>query len=145
MRSLLNRWAADDWTWRRYDSLWCGPVKGPLPNVWLGVSVEDQKWADIRIPALIETPAAVRFLSCEPLLGPVSLDRYLWLTGPSTAGPFYDYAGRRRGGGGIGGQAFTAVRARDLHWVIIGGESGPGAREMELEWSHAARLGMPRG
>ncbi|MFF0088100.1 DUF5131 family protein [Streptomyces canus] len=47
----------------------------PLPNVWLGVSVEDQKWADIRIPALLETPAAVRFLSCEPLLGPVDLKR----------------------------------------------------------------------
>jgi hypothetical protein len=42
----------------------------PLPNVWLGVSVENQQWADIRIPALLDTPAAVRFLSCEPLLGP---------------------------------------------------------------------------
>jgi protein gp37 len=43
----------------------------PLPNVWVGVSVENQQWADIRIPALLDTPAAVRFLSCEPLLGPV--------------------------------------------------------------------------
>ena len=107
----------------------------PLPNVWLGVSVEDQHWADIRIPALLDTPAAVRFLSCEPLLGPVSLDRYLWLNGPSTAGPFYDYAGRRRFGGGIGGQAMSSVKARDLHWVIIGGESGPGARGMDLGWA----------
>ncbi len=107
----------------------------PIPGVWLGVSAEDQKWADIRIPALLDTPAAVRFVSAEPLLGPVSLDRYLWFHGPSTAGPFYDYAGRRRGGGGIGGSAVTAVRARDLHWVIIGGESGAGAREMELEWA----------
>ena len=77
MRSLLNRWAKDDWTWRRYDGLWCGPVKGPLPNVWLGVSVEDQHWADIRIPVLIETPAAVRFVSAEPLLGPIDLSRWL--------------------------------------------------------------------
>lgn len=45
----------------------------PLPNVWLGVSVESQKWADVRIPKLLETPAAVRFLSCEPLLGPVDI------------------------------------------------------------------------
>lgn len=111
----------------------------PLPNVWLGVSVEDQKWADIRIPALIETPAAVRFLSCEPLLGPVGIDHYLWLTGPSTAGPFYDYAGRRRGGGGIGGSAVTSVRARDLHWVIVGGESGPGARPMHPAWARLLR------
>jgi protein gp37 len=49
-----------------------GPV-APLPNVWLGVSVEDQKRADLRVPALLATPAAVRFLSCEPLLGPVDL------------------------------------------------------------------------
>ena len=135
MRSLLNKWADAGWYWRRDDMLWCGPLDGPLPNVWLGVSVEDQKWADIRVPALIETPATVRFLSCEPLLGPVGLDRYLWLTGPSTAGPFRDYAGRRRFGGGIGGQAITSVKARDLHWLIVGGESGPGAREMDREWA----------
>lgn len=50
-----------------------------LANVWLGVSVEDQKRADLRIPMLLETPAAVRFLSCEPLLGPVDLDHYLYV------------------------------------------------------------------
>jgi protein gp37 len=72
----------------------------PLPNVWLGVSVEDQKWADIRIPALRETPAAVRFLSCEPLLGPLG----------------------RLDLDGIG-------------WVIVGGESGPSARFMDLDWA----------
>ena len=49
----------------------------PLPNVWLGVSVENQKWADIRVPALLDTPAAVRFLSCEPLLGPVDLANWM--------------------------------------------------------------------
>jgi protein gp37 len=46
----------------------------PLPNVWLGVSTENQQWADIRIPALLETPAAVRWISAEPLLGPIDLD-----------------------------------------------------------------------
>lgn len=49
----------------------------PLPNLWLGVSVEDQKRADLRIPALVDTPAAVRFLSCEPLLGPVDLSKWM--------------------------------------------------------------------
>lgn len=53
-----------------YDALW------PLPNVWLGVSTEDQKWADIRIPALLETSAAVRWISAEPLLGPIDLLAY---------------------------------------------------------------------
>jgi hypothetical protein len=46
----------------------------PLPNVWLGVSCEDQKNADVRIPLLLETPAAVRFISAEPLLGPIALE-----------------------------------------------------------------------
>jgi protein gp37 len=54
---------------------------GPLSNVWLGVSAEDQRWADIRIPALLDTPAAVRFVSAEPLLGPIDL-REEWGYGP---------------------------------------------------------------
>ena len=119
---------ADAWHWS-----W------PLLNVWLGVSVEDQHWADIRIPALLDTPAAVRWISAEPLLGPVDLNPYLWLTGPSTAGPFYDHAGRRRGGGGVGGQTFTSVPARDLQWVVTGGESGPGSRPMRPEWALSLR------
>lgn len=109
----------------------------PLPNVWIGTSVETQKYADLRIPALLDTPAAVRFLSCEPLLGPVDIYRYLWLTSPSTAGPFSDYSGRVRYRGGIGGQTLTSVPCRDLHWAIVGGESGPGARQMDLEWARA--------
>jgi protein gp37 len=104
------------------------------PWVWLGTSVENQPFAEQRIPLLFASPAHVRFLSLEPLLGPVDLGRYLWLTGPSTAGPFYDYAGRRRGGGGIGGQTFTRIPSRDLHWAIIGGESGPRSRPTELRW-----------
>jgi len=82
----------------------------PLPNVWLGVSVENQQWADIRIPALLDTPAAVRFLSCEPLLGPVDIINGLgdsWLTG--------------------------------IDWVIVGGESGRGARPMHPDWARQLR------
>jgi protein gp37 len=73
----------------------------PLPNVWLGVSVEDGANADKRIPLLWQTPARVRFLSCEPLLGPLHLSMYL----------------------------------HQLDWVIVGGESGQGARPFHLAWA----------
>jgi protein gp37 len=86
----------------------------PLPNVWLGVSAGTQRWADIRIPALLQTPAAVRFVSAEPLLGPLILRRYL--------APDKTRAGRP-----------------GLDWVIGGGESGPGARPMDLAWMQAIR------
>lgn len=105
-----------------------------LPHVWLGTSVENQEQADRRIPYLQETPAAVRFLSCEPLLGPIDIWKYLWLTGASIAGPFYDSSGRYRGGGGIGGQMVTSIPSNDLHWVIVGGESGKDARPCKIEW-----------
>jgi protein gp37 len=63
----------------------------PLPNAWLGTSVENQKWADVRIPMLLDTPAAVRFLSCEPLLGPLDLTGYLgdvdWVIVGGESGP----------------------------------------------------------
>ena len=90
-------------------------MQWPLPNVWLGVSVEDQKRADLRIPALLDTPAAVRFLSCEPLLGPVSIWEHI--SNPSNL---------RR----LAGRPMP-----HLDWVIVGGESGPGARRMELQWA----------
>jgi protein gp37 len=101
MASLLNRWRDRE----AMDELVA------LPNVWLGTSVENQKWADIRIPQLLRTPAAVRFLSCEPLLGPVNLAIHLDGAHPP-----------------IG-----------LHWVIVGGESGPGARVMNPEWARSVR------
>lgn len=91
----------------------------PLPNVWLGVSVEDQKWANIRIPALLDTPAAVRWLSCEPLLGPIDLRAaYRRVVGAEGDGP---------------------PLADELHWVVAGGESGPGARPMHPRWAEQLR------
>lgn len=86
----------------------------PLPNVWLGVSVETQQWADIRIPALLDTPAAVRFLSCEPLLGPVDLNMHLPIA------PWDD-------------------RQPRIDWVIAGGESGDGFRPVHPEWIRSLR------
>jgi protein gp37 len=90
----------------------------PLTNVWLGVSVEDQHWANLRIPALLHTPAAVRFLSCEPLLGPVSFRWAPWV-------PWIN-------GGHLDG--LTGV-----DWIIVGGESGAGSRPMHADWARTIR------
>ena len=101
----------------------------PLPNVWLGVSVEDQQRADERIPHLLRAPAAVRFLSCEPLLGPLDIRHAL------------------EGRDGLGHCLVCAMPARcrcptsfpSIDWVICGGESGPGARPMHPEWARSLR------
>ena len=105
-------------------------VQLPLPNVWLGVSVEDQARADARIPDLLATPAAVRWLSCEPLLGPVDLQN---LDG-----------GTARGAGAAEGKMFRIVInaldfSRRIDWVIVGGESGPKARPMHPDWACSLR------
>jgi protein gp37 len=101
----------------------------PPRNVWLGVSVENQQWADIRIPALLETPAARRFLSCEPLLGPVDLSRFLHLR----------YIGANLTEAPLPPSAAEACGLPALHWVIVGGESGRGARPMQLDWARQLR------
>jgi protein gp37 len=100
----------------------------PLPNAWLGTSVEDQPAADARIPQLLATPAAKRFLSCEPLLGPV---RIAWALGSrlDIAAGFL-----RRGQFSPGMETL-----RRLDWVIVGGESGRNARPMHPDWARALR------
>lgn len=70
MASILRAWSDAGWMWRRHDSLWCGPLDGPLPNVWLGTSIENDRYT-FRAEHLSLAPAAVRFLSIEPLIGPV--------------------------------------------------------------------------
>ncbi|MEU5155202.1 phage Gp37/Gp68 family protein [Glycomyces sp. NPDC021274] len=116
MRSLLNN---PDWVARIYNP------KGawPLPNVWLGVSSENQEQADRRIPELLKTPAAVRFVSAEPLLGAVDLSKWLGIEW-SDMGMWLE-------------EMFATVSGRGslLDWVIVGGESGPGARPMKQEWA----------
>jgi protein gp37 len=109
-------------------------AKWPLPGVWLGVSAEDQRWANVRIPVLLDTPAAVRFVSLEPLLGPIDM----W--GPLVDGwhrPRINYwlVGKPDFTGPDGG---LEVRPR-LDWVIVGGESGAGARPMRTEWATTIR------
>lgn len=112
------------------------------PGIWLGVSVEDQQRADERIPHLLATPAEVRFLSCEPLLGPVDLDP-----------PRCDYC--RDGGEVVDGDPPWCVRCDSeatfghwldacadaeqpgINWVIVGGESGPKARSFCVDWARS--------
>jgi protein gp37 len=111
-----------------------GAVAWPLPNVWLGVSVENQEAADQRIPHLLATPAAVRFLSMEPLLGPVDLNKISW--GP--AGLIY---GVLRDEAETDDWRYWAKRDGGISWVIVGGESGngPGIRPMHPDWARSLR------
>ena len=98
----------------------------PLPNVWLGVSVEDQATADARIPLLLQTPAAVRSVSAEPLLGPVDFGAVRMTHGGREnvlRGDVSNFA-RRNG----------IDRLNSVDWLIVGGESGPGARPCDVEW-----------
>lgn len=107
--NIVRLMAEDHWT----------PTYGGndyLPNVWLGTSVENQGQADKRIPELLGVPAAVRFLSCEPLLGPIDFDDR----------PIDDTANDEFGG--------WSMLELGIHWVIAGGESGPGSRPMHFEW-----------
>jgi protein gp37 len=93
----------------------------PLSNLWLGVTAENQEQADARIPHLLATPAAVRFVSVEPMLSAVDLRAHLT--------PAYV--------GGMGGVSFHTEPGLD--WTVCGGESGPGARPMELQWARDLR------
>ena len=113
---------------RAQDRQLTGPHPVPaLPNVWIGTSVEDQATADARIPHLLATPAAVRFISAEPLLGPVDLTEWLHDPGCMTFGD------------GCSCRDFGGPHDLGLGWVIVGGESGPNARPMHPDWARSLR------
>lgn len=99
----------------------------PLPNVWKGTSAEDQRRADERIPDLLATPAAIRFVSAEPLLGPIDFTNL-------------DHTGTCRSERvqGISALWKTTLRPR-LDWIIVGGESGPNVRPMHPDWARSIR------
>lgn len=82
-------------------------------NIWLGTTVENQKYADERLPHLLKHKAAVRFLSCEPLLGSVDLSKWM--------------------------KAKPRKSLHGIDWIIAGGESGPGARPMLPGWARSLR------
>ncbi len=148
MRSLLNsdEFRLSIWSAAMARGWDTEGIAWPLPNVHLGVSVENQKWADVRIPALLETPAAVRFISAEPLLGQLDLgigdphmghdneDVYghpnprVCLDCSDPDGEDEVFYFRRELAPRQPGEA-------SISWVIVGGESGPGARPMSLRWA----------
>ena len=142
-------------------------IDWPLPNVWLGVSTERQQEADERIPLLLQTPAAVRFISAEPLLGPINLKPWLhqWGCSCGWGGPYgadlcedcdevfdggaseTDCVNCPKCGEATNssacpdckyGSSFGPNPAR-LNWVIVGGESGPNARPMHPAWARDLR------
>lgn len=93
----------------------------PWSNVWIGTTVENQQMADERIPQLLTTPAAVRFLSCEPILGPINL----------RSETIKNVAHQVKG--------LDQLGYPPIDWVIAGGESGPGYRSMNLDWARSLR------
>ncbi|WP_412065160.1 DUF5131 family protein [Rhizobium sp. SYY.PMSO] len=119
-------------------------IEFPLPNVWLGVSVEDQRRADERIPCLLGTPAAIRWISAEPLLGLTDINPYLFIYTheddrilglADSQGldvpilPWHDPATTPE----------ADIATPRLDWVVVGGESGPGARPMHPDWARLIR------
>lgn len=99
------------------------------PNVWLGITVVNQSEADRDIPKLLALPARVRFLSMEPLLGPVDLRFHIF---SEPTGNFRTHAGKRQ-------MELRKPADGGLHWVIVGGESGPNARPMHPGWVQSLR------
>lgn len=155
MRAYLVAWPMDSrqpdritnlahqigWGVRGYEGSG-GLTARPLPNVWLGVSTEDQRRADERVPDLLETPAAVRFVSAEPLLGPIDFEGIRrhnptgkpWinaLRGLVTRG---DYLARSPGECSFNTSTRFPGELPTLDLVIVGGESGPNARPMHPDW-----------
>ncbi|KKK91659.1 hypothetical protein LCGC14_2710710 [marine sediment metagenome] len=103
-----------------------GLLRWPIPNVWLGTSVEDQTRADERIPALLDTPAAVRFVSYEPALEMVDFD-HIKFPQDRTIPMSSLYGGR------------STDTPWHLNWIVLGGENGPGARPMHPEIPRSVR------
>lgn len=113
----------------------------PPGNVWIGTSVENQEEADTRIPELVKIPAKVRFLSVEPMLGAVDLNQ--WLYEPCVNArdglPMDQETGQRECCRKCDFTGISNDPDDKVHWVICGGESGPGKRPMDLAWARALR------
>jgi len=137
---LLTKRPARMREWANLHATAGGMIGRPLPGVWLGVSVEDQATADERIPILLDTPAAHRWLSLEPQVGPVDLPlgKYLGclhggaceVDGPDNDGSACDGCDEAYPGG--------------LDWVVQGCESGPSRRPFDLRWARSVRNACKR-
>jgi protein gp37 len=166
IRAYVNTWLNDP-NWRQKHRDWARLIpegqnlfsmSWPLPNVWLGVSVEDQARANERIPDLLATPAAVRWISAEPLLGPIDL-RSLTIDGEYEMDAISPLSWRELWDGHFSPEATgcnldeaieafaessgtyppTDDKPASLDWVVVGGESGPGARPMHPDWVRSLR------
>lgn len=119
------------------------PLEWPLPNCWKGVSAEDQANADARIPDLLATPAAVRFVSLEPLLGEINLANFfgtMQIRIPKKTVPIRKFDNETTIGTAIERLGGSITSNNDgLDWVIVGGESGPKARGCLAAWKRSIR------
>jgi protein gp37 len=131
-RSLVNNtcFGLSRWLGARFTDEQCHIRRWPLPNVWLGVSAEDQARADERIPDLLDTPAAVRFVSAEPLLDSIDF-KSCWLHRKTLCG------GRPSSQDGTPIDCPCADERLD--WIIAGAESGRGARASQEKWFRAIK------
>ena len=136
MARLLASNAFADQVLRHAAAYGVASLTWPLPNVWLGTSVEDQQHADQRIPKLLAAPAAVRFLSCEPLLGPVDLTGWLPCHCPDGPASMPVGCAERAHPANL---RLGPEHATPLGWVIAGGESGPGHRPVDPDWVRSLR------
>lgn len=103
-------------------------AEGPLPNVWMGTSIGNQAAADERMPFLMRTPAAVIWISVEPMIGPVNLMEWLW----EPTGDWRTHNGKRQ-------MKMILPAGQRLGWVVLGGESGEGSRPMHPNWARQVR------
>lgn len=140
--SIQHAWAdiSSEYSGDRDEAIAKASIDGialPLPNVWLGVSAERQQEADERIPDLLATPAAIRFVSAEPLLGPIDftyIKGQSWPDAVTNALRGYTTAGFTKPD--EPSQRITHAR---LDQIIVGGESGHGARPMHPDWARSIR------
>jgi protein gp37 len=127
-----------DWlllTKRPENITWMTPLAwldAPPHNVWYGTSCENQEYADLRIPELLKVPATIRWLSCEPLLGPIELFGDIESPGPAVTVQGYSYDTDY-------GREWDAGLEVGIDWVIAGGESGVKARPMRGDWARSLR------
>jgi protein gp37 len=121
---------------RDWELMWKGLYPDwPFKNVWLGTTAENQEMADKRIPHLLKCPAAKRFVSCEPMLGPVDLTKIVLKKSDATERGKPDVTFNPL----IGWYDGVLDGRTKLDWVICGGESGPGARPMHPDWARSLR------
>lgn len=128
-----------EWVNGMVPSSWASGHGGFPSNVWIGTTVEDQARAEIRIPRLLGIPAVVRFLSCEPLLGPLDLSSWLYLEWmDALRSPDAEPTWRTEDGeGGWGCEMFSTLAGKrpGLGWIIVGGESGPRFRALDIGYA----------